>query len=373
MTKKAGVLILGCLLVARIAAAASSPEPDLASADWSVAAKHSPAKRPPSSQAVWKFMTHYWGDAWIEQGKLCSFRFVDLRDSGELSLLAIYDGGGTLDCDDLSIFDKVSGGVEEFDYAGYAGAPVRDDNVNNVVRDLAGDGHWELVVRPYNAVTGEDLWPSIYAWSANGYTNVSSRYPKYYRTWLASLKKEIAKLKKERQRLLHATAAPPPSNLFVNTHGLWQSGSAPAPPASVHPMQPEQPGAAPPVAPEVEAASRHEIDDKEAQAAKIERFLGSKDAGMLDAIRWANSRDPYERTLAAHVFADMGTPEALKYEQTLSRGADPKVAKGAQHALYHWSQHGPYRESKHDPYSVGTFDLVRPTDSGLIPAHRGVN
>ena len=347
MTKKAGVLILGCLLAARIAAAANTPEPDLASADWTVAAQHNLAKRQPPSEAVWKFMTHYWGDAWIEQGKLCSFRFVDLRHSGELSLLAIYDWGGTIDCGHLGIFDKVSGRIEEFDYNG---APLRDDDVKRVLRDLRGDGRLELVVRPYAVVTGEDLWPSIYAWTGAGYTNVSSRYPKYYRTWLASLKKKIAKLKAKRERLARATY--PPANGFVNTHGFWQSGSAPAPPASVHPMQPEQPGAEPSVAPEVEAASRHEIDDKEAQAAKIERFLGSKDAGMLDAIRWANSRDPHERRLAARVFADMGTAEALKYEQALSRDADPKVAKLASTNLRYWG--------KEDPYSVGTFDLTTP-------------
>jgi hypothetical protein len=43
---------------------------------------------------------------------------------------------------------------------------------------------------------------------------------------------------------------------------------------------------------------------------------------MLDAIRWANSDDPKERALAVTVFVDIGTSEARKYEETLTRDPD---------------------------------------------------
>ena len=105
-------------------------------------------------------------------------------------------------------------------------------------------------------------------------------------------------------------------------------------------MQPEGPEQAPSVSPDIE------IDNKQAEAAKIERFLGAKDADMLDAIRWANSDDRDERTLAAQVFAEIGTPEALRYEQTLGHDADRKVAQLASGKLKHWGQDNPYGGGK---------------------------
>lgn len=327
MISKVGVFILSFLLIVPIAAA-NSVERELASADWSVAARYNLAKRKPTSETAWKFMTHYWGDAWVEQGKLCSFRFVDLRHSGELSLVALYDLGGTLDCDDLSIFDKVSGGIEEFDYDV---APVRDDNIDNAVRDLAGDGHWELVVQPYDAVTDEDLWPSVYAWTGRNYTNVSSRYPKFYQNRLASLNKQIASLKQEQSQA--AQAAPTPPNRIVSE----QNGMA-----MENLVSPPTPQTAPSTAPKVDSDARLRLDLLQAQADKIERFLGSKDAGMLNAIPWANSDDPRERSLAAKVFAEIGSPEAFRYEQTLSRDADHTVATLASHKINHWNEEDPY-------------------------------
>jgi len=311
----------------------ASPQPDLASADWSVGAHHSLAMDPPENEAVWNFMTHFWGDAWIEQGKLCSFQFVDLRHSGELSLVTIYDWDGGGNCNDLTIFDRSPAGVEGFDYGG---GPPLDDQVKDLLQDLGSDGHMELAVRSFDMTERENAWPSVYAWTGSDYTNVSSQYPRYYQDWLASTKKELASLEGERESLAQAT--PSAGNGFVIAVP-FHSGPGPAPPSSVFPMQPE---GGPSVAPEVEAASRLEIDAKEAQVAKIERFLGSKDAGMLDAIRWANSDDPRERTLATQVFAQMGTPDALRYEQTLSRDSDPKVAKLASRRVSYWGKDNPY-------------------------------
>ena len=348
MTKKIGLLSLLCLL-AQATAAAASPQPNLASADWAVNAPHSLAKDPPSSEAIWNLMNHLWGNDRIGVilGKLCSFRFVDLRNTGELSLVTVYDWGGTSDCDQLSIYDKGPTDIEEHYYSG----GLASTDIKSVVKDIKDDGHFELVAPLGAASYCDEDWPSVYAWTGNGYTNVSSRYPKYYRSWLASLKKEIAKLERERVRLAQATPAPSVANGFVIANP-WHSGSAPAPPPSVYPMQPEQPEALPAVSPEVEGASQLDIDCKQAQAAKIERFLGSKDAGMLDAIRWASSNNPHERTLAAQVFADIGTPEALKYVRTLSHDADTQAATPASRMVKHWGEN--------DPYYAPTFDRKSP-------------
>ncbi|MGD0288430.1 MAG: hypothetical protein ABSC63_02080 [Candidatus Binataceae bacterium] len=290
---------------------------------------HSLAADTPANDAVWNFMTHFWGDAWIEQGKLCSFQFVELRHSGKLSLVAIYDWDGGGNCNDLTIFDKSAAGVEGFDYGG---GPPLDDDVKEIVKDISGNGHLELAVRSFNMTEGRDDWPSVYAWTGGGYTNVSSQYPRYYQDWLGSTKKELASLEAERERLAQAT----PASSAQNESVVEKNGSA-----TVTHFFTQQPEAAA-VAPDVEAASRLEFDAKEAQVAKIERLLGSKEAGMPDAIRWANSDDPRERTLAAQVFAQMGTSEALRYEQTLSGDADPKVAKLASRKVKYWGEDNPY-------------------------------
>ena len=296
MTKKIGLLSLVYLL-AQVRVTAASPQTDLASADWAVNAPHSLAKDPPSSEAIWNLMNHLWGNdrVGVVLGKLCSFRFVDLRNTGELSLVTVYDWGGTSDCDQLSIYDKGPTDIEEHYYSG----GLASTDIKSVVKDIKDDGHFELVAPLGAASYCDEDWPSVYAWTGKAYTNVSSQYPTYYRTLLASLKKEIAKLERERVRLAQATPASSEANGFAINMDPWQAGSAPAP--STHRMQPEQPEARPSVSPEVEGASQLDIDCKQAQADKIELFLGSKDAGMLDAIRWANSNHPRERTLAASV------------------------------------------------------------------------
>jgi len=357
-TKKPGLFILACVLPA-LTIAAASPPPKFASYDWSVNAPHNLRAQPPSNQAVWLFINRL-GDPSLDaseigagDGKLCWFRFVDLSRSGKLSLVAVYDGGGTADCNDLTVFDKTSAGMEMYDYSG-AFAPTDI----NVVKDINSDGQFELVVFDRLAPLGwgldwTDEWPSVYACTGNGYTNVSSQYPRYYRTWLVSLKKEIATLERQRESDAQATPEPSEANRFVIQINPWRSGSAPASPRSVHPMQPE---AAPSVLPEAETAAQRDaqaaeqldIDCKHAQAAKIERFLGSKDAGMLDAIRWANSNDPRERKLAAQVFADIGTSGALKYEQTLSHDADTDLAKLASRWVKHWGEDNSYEAPAFD-------------------------
>jgi hypothetical protein len=75
-------------------------------------------------------------------------------------------------------------------------------------------------------------------------------------------------------------------------------------------------------------------DCTEAEAAKIERFLGiSHDAGMSDANKWANSDDPNKREFAADVLEDIGTADAIEYLRTLSNDSNPEVANVAKTSL----------------------------------------
>lgn len=83
-----------------------------------------------------------------------------------------------------------------------------------------------------------------------------------------------------------------------------------------------------------EASDTDDRDRLKAEPAKIERFLGiSIDAGMLDAIKWKNSNNPYDREFAASILADIGTAEAIRDLRTLSKDPDPDVAATAKAAM----------------------------------------
>jgi hypothetical protein len=90
-------------------------------------------------------------------------------------------------------------------------------------------------------------WPVIYAWSGTGYRDVSTDYKGYYRQQLS--------------------------------------------PQAVRQKQEDE----------------DDLDCTNAYKAKLVRFLGiSRDAGMSDAIKWAESGDPHDREFAIGVLNDMG-------------------------------------------------------------------
>jgi hypothetical protein len=75
---------------------ASSPraeQPHLASADWSVNGARNLASNPPSLDAVQDFYDRAFGaeESWV---RVCEFRFADLRNSGNLSLIVTANPGG---------------------------------------------------------------------------------------------------------------------------------------------------------------------------------------------------------------------------------------------------------------------------------------
>jgi hypothetical protein len=289
------------LLILQAAALAGGSQLDLRSADWSVNAPHNLADNPPSSDQVWKFMN----DVMIETSgsKLCSFCFVDLRHSGELSLAAVYGGNNTgPDCDNLAVIDKDSSRFEFYDNSRTAS----NSDVARIVKDLNGDGHFELVVDDPLHYEGTKypgtcmvLWPRVYAWTGIGYTEVSSHYSKYYEGELRSTREKIAAIES-------AEAATPVVSTGTSTSGeaapmteratgQWVSTSKDPQVAAVNPLPEGTPG------PSGEASSTEkasmpdtlDLDCVKVEAAKMERFLNvSKDAGMADAIRWANGNNP---------------------------------------------------------------------------------
>jgi hypothetical protein len=313
---------------------------DLAVADWSVNSPHTLATNPPPDSSVLAFLNKL--DAINFYSGICSSRFADLRHAGNLSLVVSASDGRFCH---LSIIDKTASGFELYavDLARYSDGPE--------IEDLDGDGNLELIVdmdftewRGLNSGPCVATWPVIYAWTGSGYTDVSSQYKRYYEQKLASLKKEIAAISSaaepEKASATSSSSENKPAVMETNPRSMVpvmgtlssSSNTLPiAPYARPVPDAASSPAATPATTPDLANA-----DCTEAEAAKIERFLGiSRDAGMSDAIKWANSNDPNKREFAVYVLQDIGTPDAIEYLRTLSYDTDKTVATIAQRTFLH--------------------------------------
>src|ERR1700689_983053 len=266
-------LTLLCAFATSLWAAAAQPE--IATADWSVKSPHSLASNPPPADAVWAFVNSAFGGGDLKEGKLCQFHFADLRNSGNLSLVVVLDGGGMGGCNLTYIFDKTASGFED-----YFTRASPEDNLPDSFQDISHDGKLELILyaplAPYESRHfGCDAeWPVVFAWTGRSYTDVSIQYKKYYEHYLDSLKKQIT-----------AAAAFPTS--------------MPDP----------------------------DFECKRIEAAKAEAFLGiSSGVAMSDAIKASVSKSPDERAMAAVFLSYIGTPKAMAELWKLSSDSNPAVA-----------------------------------------------
>lgn len=305
-------LFLAILFQAAPASSQSPPHSDLVGADWSL--KQAPVLNVEPKQAIWTFVNHLWGNKDIEPGygKLCEFRFANLRNSGKLSLVVSYDAGGTADCNDVDVFDKTRTGIADYSFPVGGGAAYFDD-----IADLNGDGRYELILDTFLAAPlGGDhcwaTWPVIYAWTGDGYGDVSSRFKEFYQKQLAKMRGQLAASRP-------TPAAPPVETYESQPPGVeahFESRLAGPSPTAVTTPAPEP--------------DRKGLDCDKAYEAKLERFLGiSRDAGMSDAIKWANSDDPSDRKFAVVILSDIGTTQALEYLKTLSHDPNRDVAMSA--------------------------------------------
>jgi hypothetical protein len=324
------IVLLVCLCASSSFAQTPAPLSNLATLDWSV--KQAKILNAQSNDTVWKFMNGRWGNNDLSPGggKLCEFHFVDLRHSGQLSLVVIYDGSGTADCNDLDVFDKTPSGFEDYDF------DTTTDFSFDSIEDLNGDGHHELVVNAGLAAGGHGTghcvasWPVIYAWNGNGYADVSSKYRKYYEQQLASLQKQIRgpKPQEDQTELRAAIQDNSPVGLGYADVRLSRSEKYGVSIATTSPSPVPLPNPEDYLPPSSEG-----LDCTEAEAAKIERFLGSRSAGLKDAIRWSHSDDPDTRYFAATILSEIGTPQAIKHLRSLSQDPDREVASSARDGL----------------------------------------
>jgi hypothetical protein len=278
---------LTCLYAPFAFAQAATSNPDLASADWSV--RHAQSLNAQSKDAVWNFINNLRGRTGV--GELCAFRFADLRHSGQLSLVVSYDNGGRADCNMINIFDKSFAGISRSD------VNATQDFSFDSIEDINSDGHHELIVDAAFAGGGGidhciATWPVVYAWNGTVFADVSTGSKSYYRKTLARLKHQITP----------QSSPTPASEQEIEEGELTGSNGARVRVRIIGQLSVPTP--IPDTGPDT-----GDSDCQKAEAAQIERFLGiSRDAGMSDAIRWAESDNPADREFAASVLADMGIP-----------------------------------------------------------------
>jgi hypothetical protein len=258
--------------------------PDLASYDWSVSAKPNLAAKPPPKHVIQAFLTKLyprWAGLY-KPSEYDSFAFADLRQSGTLSLVAALAPGGPGGCGSTVIADKEG---QKFDWAWIqcTGSPIEISGKPVVLVSeesrYPGDA-------PVACVTE---FPVIYGWNGSAYEDMSTKFPGYYRKALQHLQDEIAN---------------PSANLspYQKRHLSLDSPASPV------------------------GCDRIEAD-------AIERFLGSPDAGIEDAIRWSQSSNKVDRMVATSLLAGIGTPRALDYLKAMTEDSDPDVARSAEYGL----------------------------------------
>ena len=251
--------------------------PTLASRSWS-GGKSAPILSTPPTETQVTELVNYLQYSIVKGGgpfTVCSFRFVNLQNSGTLSLVATVNWASDY-CNQIYIVDKGPGG---FVISSLNGAKECCRDLGGVLQDLNGTGTYQLVVQsPLTFAQGLNhcgaSWPVIYGWTGSEYADVSSQYMGFYRQRLANLRAQQA-----------STFSAPCLN---------------------------------------------------AEIAKLERFTGiDKTAGLSEAIKWAESNDPHQRIFAAQLLNDIGTPEAQADLKTLSHDTNRGVAGSAQVILAH--------------------------------------
>ena len=314
-----------CVFVKSLEAA----QTELAAADWSVQSPHSLLVNPPSDDGVLTLLnklTYIPGS----YTRICSSRFADLRHSGTLSLIVSASDGGVCD---LQIIDKTASGFVLYDVDS-----SRDSNIE--LKDIDENGGLELIadvdLTSYDGAGHcEATWPVVYAWTGSGYIDVSNQYKGYYEQYLKSLNRRMAASFSGVEEAQAPVASYTPESEATTSRYIYTlSPYSELPPPDASTVQGESP--APAATP---GAAIGADPCMEAEAAKIERFLGiSRDAGMSDAINWANTDDVATRRFAIDILSDIGTSDAIVYLRTLSNDSNREVAYFAKSALANMGQ-----------------------------------
>jgi hypothetical protein len=323
--------------------------PALASYDWSVRSPHSLASNPPPAEVVQEFANAAFGPDFV---RVCDFQFADLRQAGNLSLVASIDAGGTGGCNRTELFDKTPSGfqVYSFNSTWLAAGGIQDINA---------DGKFEMVL--WAPLLPSELQgqcyanePLIFAWTGTEYKEVSKQYPRFYQRRLKSLNKQLAAIST-------ASESGQKTSPVASEYSIPQSTALPQAPPSPPPVT--SPGFVPgvvaggPVYMEMERPSIEPAPERPAnydclmaEAAQTEALLGEhSDAIMSYAITDSESNDPYHREIAAKIFAFIGTREALSDLKGLGSDSDRSVKELAQGFLSSADDNSYYTQILEEP------------------------
>lgn len=325
--------------------------PAVASADWSVKGARNLASSPPSLDAVQDFYDRAFG---IKEPfvKVCEFRFADLRNSGNLSLIVTVnpEGRQTPECNQLFIFDRTPTGFELYNTDAAYG-----QDLANSVPDINHDGRHELVLwgdlltptgyennRRMSEVGCDAEWPLVFAWTGNGYSEVGDQYKDYYRNYLKSLDAQLAAYSPESRPAAVQPANPAPAVMAFGFQNNSREGSGASHQGTG--VQIAAPAPTPEAATTPDWQARRQAQRDYActriEAAKTETFLGiNSNSTMSAAIKDSESTDPRERILAAAIFSYLGTHEAEQDLETLSNDTDSRVADVAKKGIYGRGSH----------------------------------
>ena len=328
------VLFIAILLISTLGAAA--PQQDLTKADWSVSAARNLASTPPELNAVEDFTSRAVGES--EENPpvdVCEFRFADLRNSGNLSLI-VSVAPGSWGCTALFIFDRTPKGFEAYR------ANARGHDLDHSVLDLNHDGRHQLALwadlggyatgTAFGQLGCEAKWPLIFAWTGNTYSDVSDQHKDYYPGYLQSVNSRLGAYSVALVPASAPSANLPPMRNSVSVLGQTEAETVSLP--QVASIAPTTPGAAP--TPKAAASipdwaarnlGQQDYPCTWIEAAKTEAFLGIDSASTINAaIKDSESDDPDKRIAAAVIFSFLGTQEAKQDLKTLTDDADPRVA-----------------------------------------------
>jgi len=350
-------LALCCVFASSLWAA----QPALVSADWAVNAAHNLASNPPSLDAVEDFTGRAIGES--EENPpvdVCEFRFADLRNSGNLSLI-VSVSTGRFGCTELYIFDRTPTGFEL--YKSEAAYAAVGHDLGNSVLDINHDGRHELVLwgdltgyinwerTPGYGVGCEAKWPLIFTWMGNGYSEVGDQYKDYYRNYLKAVEARLAADSSELRAASAQTFDSGPVGGSARIGAQAETSTSPggealAPSPQLSLSQITAPAPTPKAAPMPGWAAlnlaQRDYPCTRIEAAKTETFLGIDSASTMSAaIKDSESEDPAKRILAAAIFSYLGSQEAEQDLKTLGDDADSKVAEVAKLTATYGGNHGP--------------------------------
>ena len=259
----------------------------LAFYDWSVTASPNLAAEAPSREVVDRFMASIETSTTREiltggTEKLRSYKFADLRHDGFLSLVAQTSPARMASCSDFPnggfcsvyIVDKTTTGFEIYMTLG---SIEPGGTVPLGIQDLKHDGNLEVIISQLFTSMFKQCFarlPAIYASSGRGYPNVSDRFKDFYRGQLDALDKLIPNL--------------PPTGASYN---------------------------------------QRDKECLQAEAAKIERVLGSPNAGIDTALASTQSKDLNKILFGIYDLEDINTPEAQRILNTLSNSPNPDIKR----------------------------------------------